>query len=112
VAQQLKNLLIDIEQSLSPIKNTKQPNNLKFESEVNQNNKLVANSKIINNNSKEEHCPQLTQNKININSDINSEFKTVDNTIKLTSKNKMARPQQLVPNIFNGSGDECVLEFF
>lgn len=112
VAQQLKNLLIDIEQSLSPIKNTKQPNNLKFESEVNQNNKLVANSKIINNNSKEEHCPQLTQNKININSDINSEFKTVDNTIKLTSKNKMARPQQFVPNIFNGSGDECVLEFF
>ncbi|XP_029348561.1 uncharacterized protein LOC115035063 [Acyrthosiphon pisum] len=113
VAQQLKNLLIDIEQTLSPIKNTKQPNNLKFESEeVNQNNKLDASSKIINNNSKEGHCPQVIQNKININSDINSEFKTVDNTIKLTSKNKMARPQQFVPNIFNGSGDECVLEFF
>jgi len=35
----------------------------------------------------------------------------VDNTIKLTSKNKMARPQQFVTNIFNGSDDECVLEF-
>lgn len=80
VAQQLENLLID--QSLSPIKNTEQPNNLKFESvEVNQNNKLDASSKI-------------------------------DNIVKLNTKNKMARPQQFVPNIFNGSGDECVLEFF
>ena len=91
VAQQLKNLLIDIEQSLSPIKNTTQPNNFKFESlEQNQNNKVDASSEIINSN-------------------IHTELKTVH---KLTSKNKMAGHQQFVPNIFNGSGDECVLEFF
>jgi len=38
--------------------NTKQPDNLKFESEeVNNNNKLDASLKIINNNSKGEHRP-------------------------------------------------------
>jgi len=73
---------------------------------------LDSNLKIINNNSKIEHYPQSLKNKISNNSEIYTEFKTVDNTIKVTAKNKMARPQQFVPNIFNGSGDECVLEFF
>jgi len=106
VDQKLNNLLI--------IENTKQPDNLQFESEkVNKNNNLDSNLKIINNNSNIEHCSQSLQNKISNNSKIYTEFQPIDNTIKVTAKNKMAsRPQQFVPNIFNGSGDECVLEFF
>lgn len=96
VAQQLKDLLINIEQTLSPNKNIEQSDNLKLESEeVNQNINLNADLKIINNNTKEIRYLQSLRDKIDTKSEIYSNIKTVDNTNTLTSKNKMARPQQL-----------------
>uniref|UniRef100_A0A2S2NW23 Retrotransposon gag domain-containing protein n=1 Tax=Schizaphis graminum TaxID=13262 RepID=A0A2S2NW23_SCHGA len=101
----LKNLLLlDLEKSISPVSNTKQSENLKFETkELNQNFNLENSLK---------YCPSILKTKTNNNNEVESELKTVDNTNKLNSNTKMARLQQFVPNIFNGSGDECVLEFF
>lgn len=63
-------------------------------------------------NLKGKHCSFSIKTKVDNNKEIESKLNTVNNTNKLNSKNKMVRLQQFVPNIFNGSGDECILELF
>lgn len=110
--QQLKNLLIDLEKSRSPDSNTnKQSENYKFETiELNKNFNLENSLETIN--SKSKNCPIILETKTNYNNEAEYKLKTAENTNKIVSQTKMARLQQFVPNIFNGSGDECVLEFF